>query len=69
MQRLHENDLAGHLIDQGGWYHLDLPAIAVEDSVIPVGQGKQITRRLGDVVHPQREGKEALERARLTGSL
>src|SRR5213593_1497498 len=37
MQRLHENDLAGHLLGQGGWEHLDLPAIAVEDSVIPIG--------------------------------
>src|SRR5262245_31322639 len=25
MQRLHENDLAGHLFGQGGWQHLDLP--------------------------------------------
>src|SRR5213082_4123571 len=37
MQRLHENDLAGHLLDQGGWDHLCLPAIALEDSVIPLG--------------------------------
>jgi hypothetical protein len=29
MQRLHENDLAGHLLEQGGWEHLDLPAIAM----------------------------------------
>jgi hypothetical protein len=36
MQRLHENDLAGHLIEQGGWEHLNLPAIAIEDSVIPL---------------------------------
>ena len=40
MQRLHENDLAGHLLDQGGWQHLELPAIAVEDSVIPLGHGR-----------------------------
>jgi hypothetical protein len=50
MQRLHENDLAGHLTGQGGWYHLDLPAIAVEDSVIPIGHGKQIARRVNDVL-------------------
>ncbi len=62
MQRLHENDLAGHLTGQGGWYHLDLPAIAVEDSVIPIGHGKQIARRVNDVLHPERESKEALER-------
>jgi hypothetical protein len=35
IQSLHENDLAGHLVGQGDWHHLDLPAIAVEDSVRP----------------------------------
>jgi len=35
MQRLHENDLAGHLLDQGGWQHLDLPSIAVDDRSFP----------------------------------
>jgi predicted phage terminase large subunit-like protein len=62
MQRLHEDDLAGHLIEQGNWHHLDLPAIAVEDSVISVGPGKQITRRQGDVLHAERESKAVLDR-------
>jgi len=62
MQRLHENDLAGHLIGQAGWHHLDLPAIAVEDSVIPIGDGKFFTRRQGDVLHAERESREVLER-------
>ena len=62
MQRLHENDLAGHLLEQGGWQHLDLPAIAVEDSVIPLGHGKLMTRRIGDILHPERESKDALDR-------
>ena len=35
MQRLHENDLAGHLLEQGGWQHLDLPAIAMETASFP----------------------------------
>lgn len=26
MQRVHEQDLSGHLLDQGGWHHLNLPA-------------------------------------------
>jgi hypothetical protein len=26
MQRLHEDDLTGHLLEQGGWHHLCLPA-------------------------------------------
>ncbi len=62
MQRLHENDLAGHLLDQGGWQHLDLPAIAVDDTVIPLGHGKMKTRKAGDILHPERESKEALDR-------
>jgi predicted phage terminase large subunit-like protein len=62
MQRLHEDDLAGHLLGQGNWQHLDLPAIAAEDSVIPIAPGKQITRRRGEVLHPARESKDALER-------
>jgi predicted phage terminase large subunit-like protein len=62
MQRLHENDLAGHLLGQGGWQHLDLPAIAVEDSIIPIGPGKLFTRRLGDVLHAERESHAVLER-------
>jgi predicted phage terminase large subunit-like protein len=60
MQRLHEDDLAGHLIGQGGWHHLDLPAIAVEDSEIEVGRGKRFVRRVGDVLHEQRENREVL---------
>lgn len=62
MQRLHENDLAGHLLEQGGWEHLDLPAIAVDDTVVSLGRGKVLTRRVGEVLHPQRESKEALDR-------
>jgi predicted phage terminase large subunit-like protein len=62
MQRLHEDDLAGHLIGQGGWQHLDLPAIAVEDSTIPIGPGKLITRRRGEILHAERENQEVLDR-------
>jgi hypothetical protein len=34
MQRLHEDDLAGCLLRERGWYHLNLPAIAEEDEAI-----------------------------------
>jgi predicted phage terminase large subunit-like protein len=62
MQRLHENDLAGHLLlGQGGWHHLDLPAIAIEGSVIPIGDGKLFTRRQGEVLHAERESHAVLE--------
>jgi predicted phage terminase large subunit-like protein len=61
MQRLHEDDLAGYLLGQGGWEHLDLPAIAVEDSTVPVGPGEAFTRRRGEVLHAERESEAALE--------
>src|SRR5258708_6355615 len=61
MQRLHEDDLAGHLVRQGGWDHLDMPAIALDDEIIELGHGKTHVRRTGDVLHPERESREALE--------
>src|SRR5450631_2170832 len=62
MQRLHEDDLAGHLVRQGGWDHLDMPAIALEDEIIELGHCKtHVRRRSGDVLHPERESRETLE--------
>jgi predicted phage terminase large subunit-like protein len=61
MQRLHENDLAGHLLGQDGWHHLVLPAIAVEDCVIPIGEGKVFHRRRDDLLHAARESQAALD--------
>jgi predicted phage terminase large subunit-like protein len=61
MQRLHEDDLAGHLMRQGGWDHLDMPAIALEDEIIELGHGKTHVRRSGDVLHPERESRDTLE--------
>src|ERR1700730_4858112 len=61
MQRLHEDDLAGHLVRQGGWDRLDMPAIALEDEIIELGHGKSHARRSADVLHPERESREALE--------
>ena len=62
MQRLHEDDLAGYLMEKESWSHLDLPAIAEEDSVIAVGPDKHITRRRGDVLHAERENRTVLDR-------
>ena len=61
MQRLHEDDLAGHLLRQGGWDHLDMPAIALDEDV-DLGHGKTHLRVIGDVLHPEREGQAALDK-------
>lgn len=61
MQRLHEEDLAGDLIRQGGFVHLNLPAIAMEEQSIPIGQGRVHVRGRGDVLQPDREPLLVLE--------
>ena len=64
MQRLHEDDLAGKLLSEGDWHHLDLPAIAEEDQEIPIGPGVVHHRRKGEVLHPERESLALLEEIR-----
>jgi predicted phage terminase large subunit-like protein len=61
MQRLHQYDLPGMLLEAGNWDHLVLPAIAVEDEIIPLTRGRTHVRREGDVLHPERESRATLE--------
>jgi predicted phage terminase large subunit-like protein len=64
MQRLHQYDLCGLLLEAGSWDQLALPAIAEEDAVIPLGRGRVHGRRRGDILHPARESRETLEEQR-----
>lgn len=63
-QRLHEDDVAAHLLETGDYHHLNLPAIAEEKQVIPLGPDRVHMRRKGDVLFPQQEPREVLERMR-----
>ena len=60
MQRLHPDDLVGHLLEQGGWRHLNLPAIAETECDIALGNSRCHHRRIGDLLHPERENQAAL---------
>jgi hypothetical protein len=69
MQRLHEDDLVGHVLGQEPWKLVRLPAIAEEDEthVIQTLNGqKRLTRRVGEALHPAREPLEVLRRLRET---
>ena len=66
MQRLHPEDLVGHLIEQGGWTHLDLPAIAEIEEDIPLVGGRFYHRKIGSVLHPEREPLTVLNELKLT---
>lgn len=61
MQRLHEEDLAGHLLEQGGWEHLSLPAIADQQERVSIGPDRFFERLPGSVLHPAHEPLSALE--------
>ena len=66
MQRLHAEDLAGRLISEGGWAHLNLPAIATHDERIALTDGRWHFRKEGDLLHPEREPRAILEELRRT---
>src|SRR5438067_613941 len=69
MQRLHEDDLVGHVLAQEGWEVLSFPAIAEADEVhrIETIWGEQcFRRRQGQALHPDREPLETLDRIRRT---
>jgi predicted phage terminase large subunit-like protein len=64
MQRLHLDDLAGHLLDKGGFEHLCLPAIAEQPETILLGYGRVHHRKVDDVLDPIREPLSALNKLR-----
>src|SRR5690349_890316 len=69
MQRLHEDDLVGHVLAQEPWEVLSFPAIAEADEVHEVETivgSRCFTRRRGEALHPDREPLDTLDRLRRT---
>jgi predicted phage terminase large subunit-like protein len=67
MQRLHEGDLVGHVLQQGDWRVLKFPAIAQENEIhriqTPYGS-KVFCRKEGEALHAEREPLEVLAQMR-----
>jgi predicted phage terminase large subunit-like protein len=63
MQRLHQDDLVGHVLEQEGWDMLVFPSIAeteeMHDIISPFGR-RLFKRAVGDVLHPERESEATL---------
>jgi predicted phage terminase large subunit-like protein len=67
MQRLHQDDLVGHVLSQGKWEVLNFPAIAEEDELhsITYPWGKSVYRRsAGEALQPERESLATLSNIR-----
>jgi len=66
MQRLHDEDLAGHQLRErpDSWTHLNLPAVAKIDELIELGGGRTHSRRAGELLHPDREPQSVLDALR-----
>lgn len=62
MQRLHEQDLTGHLLAEQGWEHICLPAVAERHEVwkFPITH-RIVERQPGDLLWDARFPKEALD--------
>ena len=66
MQRLHEQDVTGHLLaKESGFEHVLLPAEAEQRTVhiFPISKQERV-REPGDILHPEREGKTELNAVR-----
>lgn len=65
MQRLHERDLTGHLLEKGGYTHLKIPTIAEERETIvfPVTK-RTVHREPGELMHPDRDGPDQIIQAK-----
>src|SRR5262249_10084967 len=60
MQRVHQDDLAGYLQEQGGFELLNLPAIAQRNETYALGDGRTYDRQKGELLHPEQEPAHVL---------
>ncbi|WP_164503862.1 phage terminase large subunit [Rickettsiales endosymbiont of Stachyamoeba lipophora] len=63
MQRLHDEDLSGHLLskNKSAWVHLNLPAIAQSEQQLQIGSFNYL-RKINEPLHKEREDLETLMR-------
>jgi len=69
MQRLHEDDLVGHVLGQESWDLVRLPAIAEENETHIIQtpyKTRTVMRRAGEALHPEREPVATLKNLRRT---
>lgn len=60
MQRLHENDVTGHLLEKGGWDHLCLPAKNDRKRIIALGDFRKVFEQ-DELLHADRLSQRVLD--------
>lgn len=69
MQRTHLDDLVGHVQEKEHFEEICLPAIAEEDEIFTVWDGRDVGRKKGEALDPERESLKLLIKTRnLMGS-
>ena len=69
MQRLHEEDLVGEVMEREHWDVLSLPAIADDDECYRyegLFGGSSFVRKVGEALHPERDSVETYRKIRET---
>lgn len=62
MQRLHVDDLVGHVLEKGEeWTVLNMPAIAEREETYEIRDGEHYTRQPGELLHEAGENAHRLE--------
>ncbi len=67
MPRLHQDDLVGHVLEREKWDVVSFPAIAgkgQKHQIKSILGDRVFTRKVGDILHPQRESNETLAKIR-----
>jgi predicted phage terminase large subunit-like protein len=67
MQRLHQEDLVGEVLERGPWEVLSLPAIATQDENHPFESlfgNQSYVRKAGEALHPERDSVETYQKIR-----
>ena len=64
MQRLHVDDLVGHVLDMEDWVVLDIPAIATEERTYEIGPDRFHTCEIDELLQEAREDRRVLEATR-----
>ena len=60
MQRVHLEDLTSHVRLRRGWTEIVLPVIALRDEAWPLHRRRTVQRLRGELLTPEREGKDRL---------